>query len=111
MTNSHSTSPFSANKQELLRSVLERYDVRFSRVRRGWQQISCLDSEAHPRGDRNPSASANLDVGYYTCHACGLKGDGFALMLHLEGMKAADVLAELKQERGKVEETWLVDLS
>ena len=105
--NSRSTSPFSADKPSLLSKLLDRYDVRYSRTRIGWQPVSCLDSGAHPRGDRNPSASANLGNGYYTCHACGLRGDTFALMMHLEGKKAAEVLDILEEERSD-DDGWLI---
>jgi hypothetical protein len=106
-TNSNSTSPFNADKPELLHKFLDRYGVRYNRNRIGWQPVSCVDSGAHPKGDRNPSASVNLTVGYYTCHACGLKGDTFSLMLELENMKAVDVLNTFEQERD-TDDGWLI---
>ena len=98
---------FDADKTELLINVLERFNTKYRRTHVGWQQVKCINETAHAHGDSNPSASANLPLGYFTCHACGLKGDGFSLMLELEGMKAKEVL-ELFKQGSKKEESWLV---
>lgn len=97
------TSPFRCDKTELLRRVLNRYDVQL-RPRLGWQPVSCINRGWHARGDKNPSASAHLGYGRYTCHACGLHGDGFQLMLELENMQAKEVLKVLGFSADNVEQ-------
>ncbi len=92
-------SIFSSDKPALLANVLERYGVHYQHTRIGWQPIRCIDSDAHPHGDRNPSASCNLSTGYYKCFGCDLSGDGFDLMLHLEGKRAAEALEVLSMDR------------
>ena len=102
------SNPFTADKPSLMLKVLDRHDVRYNRNRTGWQSVRCIDPDAHFHGDRNPSGSVNLQVGYYTCHSCGLKGDAFDLMLHLESLKAVRVLEVLEEDAGKEEDTWLI---
>lgn len=99
---------FDVDKSELIERVMDRYDVRLRVNHQGWQPIRCINSDAHSHGDKNPSASVNLALGYYTCHTCGLKGDGFSLLLDLEGLKAPDVVRLLGAEPLEEEETWLI---
>lgn len=40
----------------------------------GWVPVRCLNGRAHQHGDRNPSASYNLETGFYQCFACALRG-------------------------------------
>lgn len=87
-------SPFDVDKGDLMRNVLDYLDIRYRREHRGWQKVKC-PSEFHRHGDRNPSASVNLPIGQYHCHACSLKGDGFDLMMVLHGLKAKDALDAL----------------
>lgn len=101
------SSAFAGDKTALLEAVLDRYDVRFRPDHTGNQKVRCLDSTAHPNGDRNPSASVRLPVGLYNCFACGLSGDGYDLMLALEGMKAKDVNEALKPGAVKEESEWI----
>jgi len=99
-------SPFDADKRTLIEEVLDRHQVRFSRLRPGWQKVRC-PSEAHPRGDRNPSASVNLSIGQFRCFGCDLGGDGFDLMLELEDLRAVDVRATLDVASERKEPEWL----
>ncbi len=98
------------DRTELMMAVLDRHDVRYRTNHTGWQQVRCVDKEAHSHGDRTPSGSVNLRYGKYQCWACDLRGDGFDLMLRLEGMKAKEALEALKlgTDIEKQEETWLV---
>ena len=98
---------FGADKSELLESVLDRYNARYRRSHVGWQSIHCINTDGHIRGDKNPSASINLAVGYYKCFTCDLAGDGYDLMLELENIKAAEVLEALELEPGTAEKEFL----
>ena len=100
----------SIDKSELLMQVLDRHSVHYNRGRTGWQPVRCLNLTAHSHGDRTPSGSVNLVLGKYQCWACELRGDGFDIMLEVEGLKAKEALAalEMKSEPGQREDTWLV---
>ncbi len=67
-----------SDKSGSLRRALDALGVRY-RERGGWQSVRCPNQGAHSRGDRSPSASVNLDLGRFRCHACGLAGDGYDL--------------------------------
>ncbi len=84
-------SPFDTDKSRLLTAVLDRFGTRYRATHRGNQQVRCIDRQAHPGGDKHPSASANIGKGLYRCFACGLEGDGYALLMRLEGMGVLDV--------------------
>ncbi len=101
---------FDIDKGELLIQVLDRHDVRYNRGRTGWQPVRCLNLAAHAHGDRTPSGSVNLVLGKYRCWACDLRGDGFDIMLEVEGLKAREALEalEMKTTPGQREETWIV---
>jgi hypothetical protein len=101
-------SPFDVDKGDLMRNVLDHLNIRYRREYRGWQKVRC-PSDNHRHGDRNPSASVNVPIGQYHCHACDLKGDGFDLMLRVEGLKAKDALVALGGSvvSKRVESEWL----
>ena len=103
------TTMFDTDKSELMLRVLDRHDATYNRGRTGWQPIQCLNREAHTHGDRTPSGSVNLVLGKYWCWACGMRGDGFDVMLELEGLKAREALEALDvNAEVKREETWLI---
>lgn len=102
-----SNSPFSRDKAALLAAVLDRYGVRYRHTATGNQKVRCLNKSAHPGGDRNPSASVRLGAGLYNCFACGLSGDGYDIMLEIEGMKATQVNEALKPGVVKEESDWI----
>ena len=94
------------SKGELLRSFLEARGVHLSGSF-GWRKVSCFNKAAHPRGDRNPSASVNLITGRYKCFACGLHGDVFDLIKHESGLSYKQALASLGGKAiQQPEETW-----
>ena len=101
------SSVFNIDKAQLMELILDRYDTGYRRTGSGWQKIRCINEAGHAMGDRHPSASVHLEYGYYQCFACGLRGDGFDLMLELEGVKAKDVLDSLHLEPGKEESEFL----
>src|SRR3990167_8188764 len=90
------------DKQALMVAALTHLGVRFREHRQGWQKVSC-PSAFHVRGDRNPSASVNVEAGLFPCHARPLRGDGFDLMRGVENLDARAVLAllGLTQEDGR----------
>ena len=89
----------SIDKSELLQKVLDRYQARYNPSKNRWQQIRCINTPAHMHGDKNPSASVNMQLGEYVCHACGLRGDGYGLLMELEGVSFKDALAQLGSPR------------
>lgn len=46
----------------------------------GWRSMRCPFHE-----DSNASAAVNIDEGAFTCHACGVHGDAWALIMAADG--------------------------
>lgn len=74
------------DKSELMEVVLDRYNIRFNGSKNGWQPIRCPNEGAHTHGDTNPSCSLHLGYGSVNCHGCGLKGDGYSVLMEIEGI-------------------------
>lgn len=72
------------DKSELMEAVLDRYNIHFKPTRSGWQPIRCPNELGHVHGDTNPSASLHLAYGAINCHACGLKGDAYSIIMDIE---------------------------
>ena len=73
-------------KQQILAVIdveKEAVDILGSRSSNG--NFKCYRKEAHNSNDANPSLSMN-DKGLYICHACGVKGDIFQLIMDNKGM-------------------------
>jgi len=100
-------SIYNRDRTKLLEDVLERYGSRYRPSYKGNQKVRCIDSRAHPNGDRNPSASVNLGKGVYHCFACGLSGDGYSLLKALEGWDAKQVNEFMDSPRQVEESEWL----
>lgn len=66
--------------------VLDRYGVKYFTGRSGWQSIRCPNTWGHARQDLTPSARANLTVGMFACMGCQLKGDGYSILMQIEGV-------------------------
>jgi hypothetical protein len=96
-----------ASKGELLRSYLEARGLQLREFATGWQKVSCINKVAHPRGDRNPSASVNLTSGYYKCFACDMSGDVFDLYMQETGVDFRTAQTTLGGVAHREEETWL----
>jgi len=95
-----------SNPQGALRHVLDAGAVHYRDIA-GWQSIRCVNREAHSHGDRTPSASVNLGMGRYNCHACGLHGDGYDVAMAVHGLSAIDL--DKGMGNGKREEpTWIL---
>lgn len=96
------------DKGEVLRAYLEGKGFRIPSGF-GWRKMRCINADGHPRGDRHPSASINLQTGYYNCFACGLSGDVYDLAYALDGLTYRQASATLGSARTpNVEEpTWL----
>lgn len=94
------------SRGELLRAYLEERGARL-RPSAGWQSISCINTAAHKRGDRLPSASVNLTKGYYRCFACDLRGDVYALYMYEHGVSFPIAQATLGGVRTTEEPTWI----
>ncbi len=97
-----------SQKSELLQTFLEERGIYIPQGRFGWVKVSCFNDAAHPRGDRNPSASVNLGTGRYKCFACDMGGDIYDLLLALDGLSYVEAKASLSVEgTGPKESTWL----
>ena len=96
-------------KVELLQAFLEEKGLFVPQGFGEWHKVSCFNDVAHPRGDRNPSASVNLRTGRYHCFACDLGGDVYDLLYQLEGLDFPAARARLGIEGTKEtrEETWI----
>jgi DNA primase len=46
-----------------------------------WRPVLCPFHD-----DKHPSASASTEVGGFACHACGIKGDSWSLILQFKGI-------------------------
>jgi hypothetical protein len=84
------------DRSRLLEDVLSRLGVQL-RPRSGWQPVRCPNGNGHARGDRRPSASANVALGKFACMGCGMRGDGFDLARDLLGLDARQVLDGMGQ--------------
>lgn len=82
------------DKTDLMIAALDRYDVRFVETRRGNQAVHC-PSEFHVHGDKNASAQVDLDKGLYLCHGCEMRGDGYNLVMFMEGVGFQEAKARL----------------
>ena len=78
-----------------LRVLAERWGVRVTRT-----GAHCPNTEAHNRGDRNPSVGWTADGGGFVCHGCGEKGDAFDLWRLVNGGTFNDALAAVAAEVG-----------
>ncbi len=60
-------------------------------------QVRCFaDSDAHRRGDRNPSCSVNKETGAFNCFACGAKGGPYDAAVTL-GKSPAEAMELLRR--------------
>lgn len=73
----------------IIDKVLEHYGADLTRVSPvGWRPLKC---PFHP--DRNASASVNLNLGGFRCHACGVHGDALKIIQEQEGLGYKDAVA------------------
>lgn len=96
------------DKSELLELVMDRYDVRFHPSRNGWQSVRCPNVDAHSRGDSNPSARISMQYGVFVCHGCGLSGDGYTLLMEIEGLTFPQAKEQLGSEYVPIESEFLL---
>ena len=97
------------DKSELMEAVLDRYNVRFNPAKSGWQPIRCPNEAGHTHGDSNPSCSLHLGFGSVNCHGCGLKGDGYSVLIEVEGItfkQAAEQLGGVNVEEEQSD--WII---
>ena len=77
-------------------AVLEHYGADLHRTREvGWQPVKCPFHE-----DRTASASVNLNLGGFRCHACGMSGDALKLIAEKEGLSRRDAASFAKTVLG-----------
>ena len=81
-----SSLPERLREQLDCRQIAERYGVRFRQRSSTWWTGHCFNTEAHRRGDRNPSLSMSAQG--YTCFSvnCAISGDALSLIAHFEGL-------------------------
>ena len=95
------------DKAELLEKVLDRYGVDFISTRSGWQSVRCPNELGHARGDENPRARINLTFGMAKCLGCGLSGDGYNIIMDVEGLDFKAAVKALGSVRQREESMWL----
>lgn len=64
-----------------IQPVLEHYGATNIRETWGWQKIRCPIHE-----DGTASASVNTTENVFVCHACGVKGDTYKIIMEKEGV-------------------------
>lgn len=73
----------------LIAKVLESHGADLSRVSEvGWRPLRCPYHD-----DKQASASVNLNLGGFRCHACGMRGDALKLIQEKEGVGYKDAVA------------------
>ena len=97
-------------KPELMEKVID-YVGAHVRPIQGWQSVHCFNSMAHSQNDKRASASINISIGRYKCHACDLSGDGWDIMKTVYDMGFKQAAQALGIEAGYTpvpeEETWI----
>lgn len=68
-------------------AVLARYGMDVPE-RTGWRKVKCPF-----HSDRIASASVNTDIGAFSCHACGVSGDVYGILMSQEGIDFRAALA------------------
>lgn len=62
--------------------ILTHYGANLARVSpTGWRPVKCPFHE-----DKVASASVNVELGAFKCHACDMSGDGISLIRKVEGL-------------------------
>ncbi len=51
-------------------------------------------------GERNPSATVNVEEGAYTCFSCGLRGDAIAIIRAQDSCSFSEALVRYKEITG-----------
>ena len=81
----------------MIDKVLEHYGADLTRVSPvGWRPVKCPFHE-----DRTASASVNLNLGGFRCHACGIHGDAIKLIQEREGLSFRDAVAFMETVLGE----------
>lgn len=83
----------SLDKAGALAALFRRYDEELP-LASEWGPAHCISPQ---HVDENMSASANPSAGAYVCHACGIKGDAFAVLQQIENIsfkEAKEILSK-----------------
>lgn len=89
--------PQGSSAVEMIDKVLEHYGADLTRVSLvGWRPVKCPFHD-----DRNASASVNLNLGGFRCHACGIHGDAIKLIQEREGLGFKDAVSKLEEISGE----------
>lgn len=96
------------DKTELLEKTLDRYSVRYNPARSGEQSVSCPNTQMHSNNDKHPSARINLTKGLFYCMGCGLKGDGYSIIMGIENLDFAAAREALGTVFVETESDWLL---
>ena len=71
-----------------IQPVLEHYGATNLRETWGWQKMKCVVHE-----DSTASASVNVTENAFACHACGVKGDTYKIIMEKEGVGYREAIA------------------
>ena len=77
--------------------ILEHYGAKGIRESWGWQKIKCPIHE-----DGIASASVNAEENVFVCHACGIKGDTYKIIMEKEGVGFREAISIAEGIAGKV---------
>lgn len=77
--------------------VLEHYGATGIRECWGWQKIKCPVHQ-----DGTASASVNTEENVFVCHACGVKGDTYSIIMEKEGVGFREAISIAEGITGKV---------
>jgi DNA primase len=77
--------------------VLEHYGAKQLRECWGWQKMRCPVHD-----DSTASASVNVEENVFVCHACGVKGDTYTIIMEKEGVGFREALSIAETITGEV---------
>lgn len=60
----------------------------------GWRKMKCI------HGERNPSATVNIEEGAFKCFSCGLAGDTIAIIRKMDECSYMDACKKYKEITG-----------
>jgi hypothetical protein len=95
-------------KPDLMDKLLDEYGTQYNATRSGWQSIHCPNDAGHARGDKNPSARLNMDLGLLFCNGCGINGDAYNVLMEIKGVDFKAAKDELGGVAPAIESDWII---
>jgi len=79
-----------------IQPVLEHYGVNNIRETWGWQKIKCPVHD-----DATASASVSVEDNAFACHACGVRGDVYNIIMEKEGVGFNEAITRAEEITGE----------